>query len=81
MYIYVGTVAWMKFENWLEFCKEIFGLKQGRREGVEPVIIAGARGSKVAQKSEIDLILGHILVFLGPKKCGISTNLGPCVEV
>jgi hypothetical protein len=49
--------------------------------GVEPVIFTGARDSKGAQKSEIDFILGHILVFLGPEKCGISTNLGPCVEV
>jgi hypothetical protein len=49
--------------------------------GVEPVIFAGARDSKGAQKSEIDLILGHILVFFRPEKCGISTNLGLCVEI
>jgi hypothetical protein len=47
---------------------------QGRREGGEAVIFAGARDSKGAQKSEIDLILGHILVFLRSEKCGISTN-------
>ncbi len=46
---------------------------------VEPVIFAGARDSK-GPKSKIDLTLGHILVFLGPEKCGISKNVGLCAE-
>jgi hypothetical protein len=50
-------------------------------KAVKPVIFAATRDSKGAQKSEIVLILGHILMFLGSEKFRIPTNLGPCVEV
>ncbi len=56
------------------------GLQRRREEG-RVGYFCRARDSKKAQNSKIVLILGHILVFLEPEKCGISTNLGPCVEV
>jgi hypothetical protein len=58
----------------------LFKYSQGRREGVEQVIFAGARDSKGAQKSEIDLILGHILVFFGPEKCGSPQIWNPALK-
>jgi hypothetical protein len=50
----------------------------------EPIIFAGARDSKGAQKTKIYFILSDFIsyfVILGPEKCEISKNLGPCVEV
>jgi hypothetical protein len=73
-------VDFLMFVGAIKIRAFVMALGRAVEREVEPVIFTGARDSKGAQKSEIDFILGHILVFLGPEKCGISTNLGPALK-